>query len=170
MLVRMKTLICLLALLSAFSVPAETVYKSVDEEGNVTFSDQPGANSQALELNPPPAIKNPNRPAYQPPPGKPERPAAAYRSLAITSPANDQGLRSNNGDFNISVSLSPPLKPGHRIIITLDGREIANGVSARATVKNADRGAHSLGARVVDAAGRTLISTSSSFHLLRAAR
>lgn len=169
MLLRMKTLLFLLALLPAFNALAETVYKSVDEAGNVIFSDRPDAGSEALEVQPAPTIKNPNPPTYRPLPEQGKAPAP-YRSLTITSPQNDQGLRSNTGDFSVSVSLSPPLMPGHRIIITLDGREIANGAETRATVKNADRGSHSLGARVVDSAGRRLISTSSIFHLLRVSR
>ena len=165
----MKTLLFLLALWPGLNALAETVYKSVDEAGNVIFSDRPGAEAETLDLQPAPTIKNPNPPAYRPPPAPVAAPAP-YHSLTITSPQNDQGLRSNTGDFSVALSLSPPLKPGHRIIITLDGREIANGAETRATVKNADRGSHILGARVIDAAGQTLITTSSIFHLLRVAR
>ena len=164
----MKTIL-FLSLFFISAVYAETVYKTVDENGNVIFTDKPSTGSEEIKLQELQTIQNPNTPTYRPPAKKVEA-EEPYQLITITSPANDTGLRSNNGDFTISVSLQPGLKRGHSLVITMDGKEVSNGSSTSVSIKNADRGTHSLGARVIDAKGKALISTASSFSLLRASQ
>ena len=144
---------------------AETVYKTVDENGNVIFTDKPSEEAETIKIQElENTIGNPNPAKYKPSPAKIE--GFSYKSFTVTSPANGAGVRSNNGNVSISLSLEPALNRGHKIIISLDGKQIGTGLSA--SLQNVDRGTHSISAKVIDSEGKSLISTSSSFSLLRA--
>ena len=164
-------LILSLMFYASFTV-AEEVYKTVDEDGNIIFTDKPTEGSEKVILRELKTIDNPNPAKYRPLPDKPENvdPGDIYGTLLITNPANGSGLRNNAGNVSISVSVEPSLRPGHKLIITMDGKEISNGAATSTSLTNVDRGTHSLVARVVDANGNTIKSTSSSFSLLRAHR
>lgn len=157
-------------LFMVFSIAvAETVYKTVDEDGNVIFSDQPSDGAEQIELQELQTIKNPNTPRLPPrnTAAQAPDPAEYYQAISIISPAEGEGYRNNAGNLNVRLSLQPALKPGHKFVIKLDGEEIASGTALSATVENVDRGTHSLSAAVVDTGGNSLISTTSSFSMLR---
>ena len=162
-------LITVIMLYFSVSLNAETVYKTVDEEGNIIFTDKPTEGSEEIKLEELQTIKNPNPAKYKPLPEKTIKSdsESIYKSLLVTNPADGSGLRSNAGNVNISLSLQPGLRRGHNVIITLDGKEISSGSSLSASLNNVDRGTHTITAKVVDAAGKELISTTSSFSLLR---
>lgn len=167
----MKLSLTVLLFLVFTIVTAETVYKTVDEDGNVIFSDQPSDGAEQIELQQLQTIKNPNTPRLPPrnTSARAPDPADYYQALSITSPADGEGYRNNAGNLSVSLSLQPALKSGHKVVIKLDGVEIASGTALSATVENVDRGTHSLSATVVDAEGNNLISTTSSFTMLRVA-
>jgi uncharacterized protein DUF4124 len=150
---------------------AETVYKTVDEDGNIIFTDKPSKGSEEIKLQELQTIKNPNPAKYSPTPKK-SKPidANVYNTFLISNPADGSGLRSNNGNVTISLALEPPLRPGNKIVITMDGQEVSNGSASSVSLQNIDRGTHSVGASVVDGNGEKLISTSSSFSMLRASQ
>jgi uncharacterized protein DUF4124 len=143
---------------------AETVYKTVDEDGNIIFTDKPSEEAEEIKIQELETIKNPNPGRYKPSTEKPPE-EFKYKSFVITSPENGAGIRSNNGNVSISVSLEPMKKAGHKIIISMDGKEVGSGSSV--SLQNVDRGTHSISASVVDANGKTWISTSSTFSMLR---
>lgn len=170
---QMKLMIFLLFFVFfAHNIVAETVYKTVDENGNIIFTDRPTENSEEIKLQKLQTINNPN-PIKNKPPAKPASPidvGNVYSRLIITNPAQGSGIRNNAGNITISVSLEPSLRPGHNIVFTVDGNEVSKGSANTAAVNNLSRGAHTIGASVIDGTGKTLISTSSSFSLLRASR
>ncbi len=166
-----RLIIFFLVIFFAASVNSETVYKTVDEDGNIIFTDKPSEGSEEIKLKKLQTIKNPNPAKYKPTP-KPtiKNQDTRYGTFLIANPADGSGLRSNAGNITISVSLEPPLRSGHQIVITLDGKEVSNGSASSASVQNVERGAHNISASVVDESGKQLKSTSSSFSLLRASR
>lgn len=169
--IRMRSLIYLLLLTFTVCVNAETVYKTVDKEGNIIFTDKPSADSEEIKLQELQTIKNPNPAKYKEQGrAKDKSKALSYTSFTVISPENGSGLRSNNGSVNISLKLEPALQGGHKIIIALDGEEISNGSSSSASVQNLDRGMHSISASIIDGNGNKVSSTSSSFSLLRASQ
>ncbi len=157
-------LLCLPLLLSCLSVQAQ-IYKTVDADGNVVFTDSPGVNQQAETVD----IKVPNTidatpvTPYQPAPAAEEE--AGYQSLSI-SPAHDSTVRSNTGDFAVSISVNPPLQPGHSVQLYLDGQR-QNGSGTRYQFTNIDRGSHQLRATVVDGNGKVLIEQTNPVHVQR---
>ncbi|MGH8136860.1 MAG: DUF4124 domain-containing protein [Steroidobacteraceae bacterium] len=147
-----------------------TVYKWVDENGVVHYSDQPHENAQKVELKAPQTYSAPKM-ATPPPstgPGKPpSRPAPVYRSCAISEPVNDQ-MFMNTSTVTAGVSLEPAARPGDQLVVTLDGQRVP-GVPAdggQFTISPVDRGTHSLQAVVQDAQGQAICqSPSVTFHV-----
>ena len=150
----------LIMLLLAGSAHAE-VYKSINADGEVVYSDTRTAGAEAMKL---PAL-----PTYTPPPvTQPIAGAAesvektAYEDLVFVKPEDDATVRNNQGIINIELKLTPALrsKRGHRIQFYLDGEAYGEPVSSiRTTMSNVDRGEHSLTASVLDTNGESLIST-----------
>ncbi len=168
----MKSIFTLLLLLPWLMVSAETVYKTVDEDGNVVFSDQPSDDAEVIQLQEVQTIDNPNKARLPSTSNRREAadPAEYYQAFSFISPEPDEGYRNNAGNLSVSLSLQPGLQRGHKVVIKLDGNEIANGKALSASVQNVDRGTHSLSATVVDNAGKTLISANTSFTMLRVSK
>jgi hypothetical protein len=152
------------------------LYKSVDEHGNVTYTDKSSA-SGAKPVEPPDLT------SYKPPPqhtrgtasapseatSKPSR-TVAYSMLSIVAPAHDTTVRQNAGDVIIRASLSPALdaQSGHKLVALLDGNAVGESSSNEITLRNVDRGTHTLKLQIIDASGRVLkASEAVSFHLRR---
>ena len=142
------------------------VYVTRDADGNPVFSDQPSKTSEKIQVQEVmtiPAEKIPDVPQ----PDKQEK-AFAYQELQIVNPLNDSAVRENSGSVSISVSVKPALKPGHKIVMTLDGQEISRGSSSTASLSNVDRGTHTVAASIIAADGSSLIAAQPiQFTLLR---
>lgn len=144
------------------------IYKSVDEDGNVVFSDQPSAGAEEIEKKEIMTV-----PATVPDidfsRGENEKSAKEpYESIAITSPANDSAIRDNAGNISVNVTTKPALGNGHQIVIYMDGTEVARDPVTSFDFQNVDRGTHTLAAAVVNNDGKELKrSDEISFSVLR---
>ena len=147
------------------SVNAE-LFKWVDENGEVIYSDQPPptANSQDEylldEKELPPLI---NTPALQNPIGQTTAKSveeSQIQSVSITYPEHDTAVRSNDGTLNIQLAVSPELdqKSGETVVILMDGLEIYRGKDSQVTLLEVDRGTHTLEAKMLSSNGQTISS------------
>ncbi|HEC19508.1 MAG TPA: DUF4124 domain-containing protein [Gammaproteobacteria bacterium] len=137
------------------------VYKRVNPDGSVEFSDVPGKqDDKPVPLRP---MSTFTPPPVPPPTSTPQTPStqAKYTELRITSPANEASIRENSGTLKVSVAVKPGLQSGHRLVLLLDGAAKAESTTGDFTLKNVDRGEHTLSAQVVDAQGKVLISAPS---------
>jgi hypothetical protein len=149
---------------------AATVYKWVDDNGVVHYSDQPHENAQKVELKAPQTYTAPKTPAtpVQSRSNAPTKPAApTYQSCAVSEPTADQVFM-NTDTVTAGVVVNPPVKPGDRAIVTLDGQQVpgvpANG--GQFTISPVDRGSHSIQMSVQDSTGATVcISSAVTFHV-----
>jgi len=149
------------------------MYKWVDEEGNVSYSDQPqhkdARKLDNLSDNTIPAVKIPSR--TQPAPAAADKPETRYSLLQITSPEDDQAIRSNPGNVSVSLSSQPALNvaQGHSISLLLDNQPVHENITTnQATLQNVDRGTHQLSAIIKNKQGKTLKQSDTiTFHLLR---
>ncbi len=145
----------------AFGAQAE-VYKSVDSEGNIIFSDTPTQGAEEVRLPPVMTYSAPKLPQA----GSSEStgtPADVkhYDSLVITEPLHEAAIRDNTGTVSIQVKSEPPLRAelGHRIQFVLDGvPQETPGLGTGATFSNLDRGSHTLSAQIQDNQGKVLVS------------
>ena len=97
--------------------------------------------------------------------------ASGYKNFSITSPTNDQGVRANDGNVSVKLSIQPALQSGHTIVLNVSGegsQSTVNGGGLTVGLKNLSRGLQTVSATVVDQDGNKLITTESvSFHVLR---
>jgi hypothetical protein len=159
------------------------IYRWVDKDGQLHFSDQKPPNLSTVEEV---TISNPN---VVSPPGSsasgsvgsktPNRAATAatapprYKNLVLVSPGNDEAIRANSGQVSVNCSLEPALgtKAGHQITVVIDGRRITGLTSCGTTLRQLDRGTHTIHVEVVDSLGKLLISSPKhTFHILRTSR
>lgn len=154
----MKVLVFLLAL-TCFTAQA-AVYKSVNENGEVVYSDSPGPGAERVRLpklqtykpQPVPTLKSVKRAPIK---------NAYYSAFSFSKPNNDITIRDNLGVVHTELKLVPALDSGsgHRIQFYLDDEPYGPPVELLAvTMSNLDRGQHRISASVLDGRGNVLIS------------
>jgi hypothetical protein len=165
----MRTFLFTLMSLACTVAVSATVYKWVDENGVVHFSDQPHENAEKVQLKAPQTYTPSKTPAGPPqaPRQTGSKPAAAYQSCAVSEPANDQ-VFTNTDTVTAGVTVQPAVRPGDTAVVTLDGQRVP-GVPASGgqfTISPVDRGTHSIQMTVQDSSGATVCTSPSvTFHV-----
>jgi hypothetical protein len=162
-----KWLILLLTL-SMNAAGAASAWTWTDSSGIVHYSDTPVPGARQIELGSAqgfgPAQGGSARRAAQaqaPAATEPSAAAETYRSVSIASPTDQQTLWNTGGSVDVQLTTDPPLRPGDRIDVLLDGqRRNLNSVSPQLTLGEVFRGVHTLVAVVIDASGRELVRSS----------
>lgn len=156
-------------LLASGTVCAGTIYKWVDAQGTIHYSDQPRPGASELQIEsapvrpPAPVVASATTAPRAAADGEPFR----YDSCAISRPAADETLQNA---FSVSVAwqISPALRSGDRVTLALDGKLLA-GVSPTGTsftIAPVDRGTHTLMVSILDADGRGVCQSSAvTFHV-----
>lgn len=154
-------------LLSLLAAPTlgQTIYKSVDENGNVFYSDRPPEGTKqedAVQL--PPVNALPEQPQGSNPypantPPNNERDAAIDYSLSLASPAPESHVNPGQRDLPIVLNASPALAPEHRFAFYMDGKLLAESRSNQYVVEEIYRGEHQIRAMIIDENGNMLQET-----------
>lgn len=181
----MKTLTplyCVLSLiLSQSAIYADGFYKWKDARGNTQYGDRPPANANAQPMDLP-KITIINNYADQwkpmdfvepstidePIKGETQSASNTYTKLVFLAPKLDQSIRANDGDVSAMVSIKPPLKKGHQLAFSIDGKSMGKSSSRTKNFSNLSRGSHTITVKVVDLKGKVLKSSSVGFNVLRA--
>ena len=135
-----------------------TVYKWVDPQGIVHYSDQPHPNAQKLEVRGAQtfaALPSPQSAAA--PPASTQASGPAYESCAISQPTDQQTL-TNVYQTTAQVQTSPSLRAGDDIRLFVDGKQIAG--SGNSFTFPVERGQHSVQAVIEDGTGQIVCETS----------
>ena len=96
-----------------------------------------------------------------------------YDTVRIIVPQDHATVHDNEGNLDVSVEVSPPLRSdaGNHIVFLLDGRTVASGTDLRIRLTKVDRGTHTLQAQVATANGALLLASPvTSFYMWRASR
>ena len=148
-----------LGLLIGTNIHAE-LYKKVDEQGNITYSDVPSGAAKPVQ---PPGLStygtpNQHKQTTKKPPDATKPATTNYTALAIASPANDEALRDNSGTVTVKISLTPALdtKSGHKLALLLDQKSAAVAQTSEVALTDVERGEHTLKVQVTDPNGRIL--------------
>jgi|GEM_PF-445244 len=168
---------CLLVLfLLPFSIQAD-IYRSVDRDGNVTFTDEPNNKAELIELEelpsyeaaPIPILPVENTEAA-PVEEESDLKKPKYK-ISITSPEQNQSIWTGGGVLAASVSVQPELNPNRadKVQFKLDGKKVGDPQTDLSyTFENIERGSHILAVSVVDKKGKILkTSKSILFHMHR---
>ena len=147
-----KTIIALLALFLSLGVAAQ-VYRIVDEQGNVKYTDQPPANDPSAEALQLPSVNT--QPAVSPRESstESEKQEAGYKEVVILTPAQDSTITPGQLEVVVQVYLEPALRSGHRVQLIHNGQP--HGPAAPATsfvIDSLIRGEHTVQAQVIDSA------------------
>jgi len=158
----MRLGILLIGLLVAMNSGAETIYKWVDDAGQVHFSDVPRQGAVEVVIAPVQTFSSPS-PTQRLLPASAENDdqTGNYTLVEISSPAAEETIWNTGGLVTVAVSLQPGLKMGHQIVLYMDDRQVAvlPQMSSSLQLQNVERGARQLRVEVIDENGTKVISS-----------
>jgi hypothetical protein len=141
-----------IGLLTTFTVQAAVIYKWVDADGIVHYSDQasPGAEKivTATSSGPASGARNATAPTAQ----APQRSEGGlnYAEFSIASPAQGQTFFGNDV-VSVHLNLTPSLRPNQSITWHLNGKQLDSPPSAVSfALPHLDRGTYALAATITD--------------------
>jgi len=131
------------------------MYRQVDAQGNVTFSDEASSGAEAIQVRPVTTITLPKMQDLEQfeQPQQEQPPSPLYELVRIVYPQNNEAFHSGNGDVEFNVISSPQLRDGHKYEVTLDGQPVGQSTSGTIMVQNMDRGTHQAGVNIVNRSG-----------------
>ncbi len=140
---------------------ATDVYKTVDSNGVVHYSDQPPSKNAKPVALPPiqvvgPVSKGAAESSASAAPAGPDMTGGAPLSVSIVSPAPDETFRSDDRVLPVSVRMNQTLPQGYGLLYMLDGTA-QNGKPTRAlnySLEGVERGEHMVTVVTVNAAGK----------------
>ena len=142
------------------------IFKSVDEHGNVSYSDTPPKSGPSEEVKlritnstPAPEFVEPLEPGPSAAPAGDDEPAEDYR-LEIASPANETTIAMGPGNFSVTATIEPALASGDLLQLYVDGSPEGSAQSGSSwNLTNVFRGAHDLTVVVTDQSGSQLVES-----------
>ncbi len=140
----MRIFLLVIGISFALSAQTEDVYKSVDEDGNVIYTDVPTADGEKIQIkNVQPVKIAPVESTESSPDQEPQE--AAYTKLEITSPKEGDSIYDNSGIINISLRVIPALRAreGDKLILHMDGQQIDESKRNQFNLNGIEPGKHS---------------------------
>lgn len=150
----------LFTIFASFSTTA-ALYRGVDAEGKVVYSDTPFEDAEKFT---PPAISVMDAPKVtrDAEAALEEKPAEfKYMSFDITSPTEKQTIR-NEPDVVVKLGLKPGLntEEGHTIWVTVDGKPVVKKSQyLTLSLGRLERGGHQLQAQIKNKQGKIVVRT-----------
>ena len=158
--------VSLLLALAPVMASAATVYRHIDEQGNVSYSDRPDQ-GEAVTLSPltvvpaTPDASSSSSLNNRPQPGNSSSQSASspflpYTTFRIASPNNEQTLPTGYaGNVQVELSIEPALRDDHRVRLLVDGQISQSAMHTSVfMVTGLNCGEHQLVAELLDANGR----------------
>ncbi len=119
------------------------IYKHVDKDGNVSFSDQPRDGGEWVPLEPTNTVSPPQ--SWQRHTPRRQRPhTSQYWQVKIIEPAADTIISNGLAPTRISGQITPAMQAHQRVRLLLDGVPVAESSRPSFTVDRIARGAHTL--------------------------
>jgi hypothetical protein len=150
----------LLSLLCSLALAA-TVYRWVDDDGIVHYSDQPHANAEKLQVHAAQSYKPTAQESAAMAAGAASSAAPApYRGCAIVQPQDDQSF-ANVDSLTVVVQTDPALHSGDKVFVMVDGQALNGGAPTgpQFVLSPVDRGTHTAQAQIKDAGGSVQCQT-----------
>lgn len=152
----MRSLLILVMLLA--QVVDADVYKTVDKDGNIKYTDKPSTEKaeklELREINTVPGAEP--LPESSPVQSYGSQPAALNYQIAIMSPRSDVTIPVGQRDLAIAISLNPGLQQGHLLVYFMNGELLEETNMNNIIVKDVPRGTHTLVVEAIDANGQSL--------------
>lgn len=163
------------AVLLALAIPVSAaIYKHVDENGKITYTDQPPKGEQAeevekLDVQPVNTTQGvePTVGSSRPTPSEPQQ--QGY-TLNIVSPQNDTQLPPGQRDLTVAIQSNRKLAAGHTIYVLLNGQIHPNvtGSAFNQVLMEIPRGTHKIQASIVNETGKQIAASNAvTIHVIR---
>jgi len=161
---RSLTSLVLLTVLAVATSSAATLYRWVDRDGVVHYSDRPQPGATQVELQSAQTFSSPATPTTASRQSNRAQPAAVpYENLDLWKPQENEVYTNSGNRIDVRLRLEPDLQPGHAIWLYLDGKRV-DGLPTSGeefTVDNVWRGTHTLYAIVADRSGAPVMRSQS---------
>lgn len=171
----MRKLLVIALVFLAAPVAAEEVYRYVDEDGTVVFTDQrPSDDAQPMDL---PGLSIMESPKPAPAPADDEaseeedEAEPVYPDLTMISPKREETFQGTGNTLPVRVVTRQELRPGDQVVVYLDGQEQGRFQSFSVDLEQVPRGAHEVRVKVHDAEDRMVGDTGPvTFHMKQHSR
>ncbi len=154
----MRNLLVMIVLLA--QVAAGDVYKTVDKDGNIKYTDKPQADKaeklELREINTVPAAQPESFPQSESVDSFPSQQAAFSYQLDIISPRSDVTIPVGQRDLAIAINLNPALRQGDLLVYFMNGELLEETTMNNIIVKDVPRGTHTLVVEAIDENGQSL--------------
>ncbi|WNO08788.1 DUF4124 domain-containing protein [Teredinibacter sp. KSP-S5-2] len=165
-----RMLLISVALIMAHLSWADEVYKTVDDKGRVTYTDTPGANKQAKEVDLPPINTQPPV-QYRPRTIQQGKAFIPETTMVLTSPTNGSQIGPTQDSITVAVEIKGDMPSYSHISISFSGQEytLAKGAGAiEIPVKRIDRGEKTIIATMIGRQGEAVITSPPvTIHIIR---
>lgn len=144
---------------------AQTVYRWVDSQGNVHYSDHPHPGADKVVLPKTQTFTTPSVSGIVPTqPLPPAAPTAGYTAFTLASPGSEATLWYTH-EVTVAVETSPALRAGDTITYHLDGDTIGPTTATAVTFKNVVRGEHKASAVLRASNGASMTAGPVTFYV-----
>ncbi len=168
----MRILLILAGLALSLAAASQEIYRWVDKNGQVHYSDQPDSpNAELITVIESNTYESADT-AQASSPGSTEESDDAgdssYGSLTIVQPSPDQVFFGSDAVVPVAAEPDAPLQPDHSVVFFLNGeRRNADGLGME--LSGLSRGSYFLRASILDERGNPVISSSQmTFHVRQA--
>jgi len=167
----MRSLLVLAGLAVSLSATPQDIYRWVDKDGIVHYSDQPGSSkAELITVVEPNAYESADVTPYGSPGDAPDdsaadRGASPYGTLSIVSPQQDQVFFGADATVSAQVDMRGTVQPDDTLVFFLNGeRRPASGNSLE--LAGLDRGTYFLRASILDQNGKPVATSNQvTFHV-----
>lgn len=167
----------LLSLLVTTVTNSAQLYKIVNDDGSVTYTDTYQPNAQEVNLTSTNSAVMPSISASSTASNRQKKVLKEFPEYKLTfiSPVDKQTIRNNSGNMTISASLNSASNltatPSGKFQLIIDGMLKQSKPVPIFTVQNLDRGEHSVQIKLIHQTGKILASTETRvFYLKQASR
>lgn len=155
----------------ALAIPlaeAATIYKTVDNNGNVVFTDTQPTDQPGEPVNLRPLTSIPSISTRRPRPVSSTKPARTFYSrFTITKPDHNATIRDQE-TITVNIAISPRLLFSHSVRLRLNGKVVAESRrQSTFELTEVERGRHTLTAEIVDSQQQVIQSTSHTIFVHR---
>lgn len=133
------------------------IYKIIDANGNVFYTDQPSDNAKPVNLDTASVVPEP---ASNSKTGKKNNDIKTaddavkkYEELKIIEPT-DQATLWNQNEVPVVLNIQPELFKGDKVALFLDGKKLIEEATTKFSLNRPERGQHSVQAKILGTGGQ----------------
>ncbi len=162
-----RLFVLLLVVMPVVAAAAQVaVYRWIDSNGVVHYSDQPHPGAVKVNLGAPSVVTFNTQATTPPPDVTAQKTERRHYQVHILAPSDGTTLRPADWKVQVAVSVQPPLGEGANLQYNLDGKPVGSPTqSTQVTLDKVYRGTHTLTVSVVGANGASAGQASSTFYV-----